>query len=464
MEQSSLPRKSSSFGARLERFCSRPSAVLTIEPVRETGTSSPPAARSEQIPAQTLAEECEGSLATEPLLGNPVQPAQQIVGPTGSNSHQPKDELDKKMDFAYNISLVVNVALFAAKIYAFAVSHSKSVLASCADSLVDIASQLVLALADYKVAKADPKFPVGRSRLEAVGVVSCAVLMSLSTIEVIQSSSMDLVSGLAYGKLPELDMGLMMYSILGAAVGLKILLYLYCVALKSRSDSMLALAEDHLNDIMSNITAIVCGAIASNYRKVWWLDPTGAVLISLYIIRSWVIICWQQVDKIVGRGAPREFVDNLMSIANSHHEHLSVDCIRAYHFGSRFIVELEVLLPPQMTVEESHDIALFLQHKVEAFDEVERAFVHVDYTKRFEPEHKVDYNLRHNHSDLFDNQEVVRSAASLSGHLSGKLSGSISGGENSGLSLKSGSPSTHSGQMHNSDTHEGSHHKGDNLV
>lgn len=38
-------------------------------------------------------------------------------------------------------------------------------------------------------------------------------------------------------------MGLMMYSILGAAVGLKILLYLYCVALKSRSDSMLALAE-----------------------------------------------------------------------------------------------------------------------------------------------------------------------------------------------------------------------------
>ena len=53
-----------------------------------------------------------------------------------------------------------------------------------------------------------------------------------------------------------------------------------------------------------------------------------------------------------------------MSIANSHHERLSVDCIRAYHFGSRFIVELEVLLPPKMTVEESHDIALFLQHKV----------------------------------------------------------------------------------------------------
>ncbi len=45
------------------------------------------------------------------------------------------------------------------------------------------------------------------------------------------------------GKLPELDMDMVMYSILGAAVGLKVVLYLYCVALKGRSDSMLALAE-----------------------------------------------------------------------------------------------------------------------------------------------------------------------------------------------------------------------------
>ena len=42
-----------------------------------------------------------------------------------------------------------------------------------------------------------------------------------------------------------------------------------------------------------------------------------------------------------------------------------------------------------MNVKDSHDIALTLQHKVEGFDEVERAFVHVDYEHRDEPEHKV---------------------------------------------------------------------------
>ncbi len=37
---------------------------------------------------------------------------------------------------------------------------------------------------------------------------------------------------------------------------------------------------------------------------------------------------------------------------------------RCYHFGPRYNVEMEVVLPGSMTVAESHDIALELQHKV----------------------------------------------------------------------------------------------------
>lgn len=53
---------------------------------------------------------------------------------------------------------------------------------------------------------------------------------------------------------------------------------------------MLALAEDHRNDIVSNLGAIAFGAIASTSQKVWWFDPAGAILISLYIIWSWMCI------------------------------------------------------------------------------------------------------------------------------------------------------------------------------
>ena len=52
-----------------------------------------------------------------------------------------------------------------------------------------------------QVRKADPRFPIGRTRLETVGVVSCAVIMTLSTIEVIQSAAGDLWDGLHGGGL-----------------------------------------------------------------------------------------------------------------------------------------------------------------------------------------------------------------------------------------------------------------------
>jgi len=41
----------------------------------------------------------------------------------------------------------------------------------------------------------------------------------------------------------------------------------YCVALQKTSDSMLALAEDHRNDIISNLAAIGFGAIASQVPR-----------------------------------------------------------------------------------------------------------------------------------------------------------------------------------------------------
>ena len=52
-------------------------------------------------------------------------------------------------------------------------------------------------------------------------------------------------------------------------------------------------------------------------------------------------------------------------------------------------------LSPDITCSctESHDIALALQHKIESLEEVERAFVHVDYLTRDGLEHKVEREL-----------------------------------------------------------------------
>lgn len=53
---------------------------------------------------------------------------------------------------------------------------------------MDLASQGVLAVADRHIKRHDARYPVGRARLEALGVLGCATIMSMAAVEVIQFS------------------------------------------------------------------------------------------------------------------------------------------------------------------------------------------------------------------------------------------------------------------------------------
>ena len=68
---------------------------------------------------------------------------------------------------------------------------------------------------------------------------------------------------------------------------------------------------------------------------------------------------------------------------------LQVDVVRAYHFGPKFLVELEVVLPRDTLLYESHDMGMELQYEIESREEVERCFVHIDYESRPYDEHVV---------------------------------------------------------------------------
>ena len=66
-----------------------------------------------------------------------------------------------------------------------------------------------------------------------------------------------------------------------------------------------------------------------------------------------------------------------------------VDVVRAYHFGPKFLVELEVVLPKDTLLLESHDLGMELQYEIEGREDVERCFVHIDYEMRNYDEHVV---------------------------------------------------------------------------
>ena len=134
--------------------------------------------------------------------------------------------------------------------------------------------------------------------------------------------------------------------------------------------------------------------IAYYKTVVWWIDPAGGILISLYILWRWYEISLDQVRMIVGITAPREFITEVEGIVSSHDNLMIMDKVTAYHFGQRYVCEIEVVMDPETTLQVSHDMAMELQHKVEGLANVERAFVHVDWSKRDYLEHKVERALQ----------------------------------------------------------------------
>jgi hypothetical protein len=64
---------------------------------------------------------------------------------------------------------------------------------------VDLLSQMVISLAEHYVARGSPDYPVGRARLEALGVIGCACIMSVASLEVLQLSAEDLYGGFVHG-------------------------------------------------------------------------------------------------------------------------------------------------------------------------------------------------------------------------------------------------------------------------
>ncbi|RLN86547.1 hypothetical protein BBJ28_00001504 [Nothophytophthora sp. Chile5] len=168
-----------------------------------------------------------------------------------------------------------------------------------------------------------------------------------------------------------------------------------CIRDCCRTDALnlflLLLLQDHRNDVFSNTIAVGAAFASHWHSSLWYLDSIGAIIISLYIAISWLATGKEQVERLVGLRTYSFvlcFIDEIRRLGDFHHPMMRTDIVRAYHFGNNYLVEMEVILPEDMCVKDAHDISLDLQIKVEALENVERAFVHVDYLERGYDEHK----------------------------------------------------------------------------
>lgn len=277
---------------------------------------------------------------------------------------------------AINVNMVANVLLLVAKGIAALSSSSLSLVASLVDSALDLLCTTIIwttnRLVTLRVAALKRTFPVGRRRLEPIGILGFSIIIIISFIQVLQESVQKLLphSPHEVATLPPIAI-----AAIASNVGLKGIIGLACMRIKDTQ--VQALVQDCKTDVYFNTLSLIFPLIGK-HTGVWWLDPAGAALLCLYVIYDWTSTCLGTVIRLCGSSCDNRLQKKLTYLAFRFSPLVAgFKNINAYHMGDGIWAEFDLLLDEHISVRDAHDISQTLQYCAEALGEVDRAFVSI---------------------------------------------------------------------------------------
>lgn len=281
---------------------------------------------------------------------------------------------------AININVVANVLLLVAKGIAATQSSSLSLIASLVDSALDLLCTAIVwttnRLVAWRLKGLERQFPVGRRRLEPLGILVFSVIMIISYVQILQESVTKLYDGFSGTPTEAANLPAVAIGAMAATVILKGIIWFGCIRVKTTQ--VQALAQDCKTDVYFNTFSLLFPLIG-HQAHVWWLDPLGAAFLSLFIIYDWATTCFENVLRLCGSAVDDKLQKKLTFLAYRFSPLTDgFKSIKAYHAGDGVWAEYDILLDEKTPLRRAHDISETLQYCCEGLDEVDRAFVTVD--------------------------------------------------------------------------------------
>ena len=281
------------------------------------------------------------------------------------------------------VNFFVNFLLMVGKIVISFLTNSLSVVASLVDSILDFLSTFIIFIANRlsntKSWQTQIAYPIGRTKLEPLGILIFSVIIIISFFQVGLESFKKLFLDSSPDKHPA-QIGWDAVFIMLITIFAKIGCWWWCSL--SKSSSVQALAQDAVTDIMFNTISLIVPT-AGHLLDIWWFDPLGALLLSLYIIVSWGQTAFEHIDNLTGAVADPQDYKVVLYLAYRFAECIKqITALKVYHAGDKLNVEIDVVFDTQnfdIGFKDAHDIAEALQYAIETLPMVERAFVHIDY-------------------------------------------------------------------------------------
>lgn len=250
---------------------------------------------------------------------------------------------DPVVTVALYINLVANAFLLAAKIAVIVLTSSLSVLASLVDAALDFLSTAIVWATTKLISHQDQyAYPIGRRRLEPVGVLVFSIIMITSFVQV----GLECLNRLLSDDHTIVELTLPAVLIMLSTVIIKGFCYFWCRLVKN--SSVQALAQDALTDVVFNTFSIIFPLIGF-YARIWWMDALGGLLLSAYVIFNWSKTSSEHVRNLCGAAATADQRNVLLYLTMRFAKTIRyIQGLQAYHTGDKLNVEVDIVLDENM--------------------------------------------------------------------------------------------------------------------
>lgn len=285
-------------------------------------------------------------------------------------------QIDKArlMRLATYASVATAVSLIVAKLVAWFITDSVSILATLVDSSLDVLASVVNLIAvHHALQPADREHRFGHGKAEPLAGLGQSMFIAGSAGILLLQGINRLLNPQPLEAGLELGVGVMVFSIIAS---LALYSFQRYVVRQTGSTAIQADALHYKTDVLVNGSVIV--ALLLTFYGWPQFDPIFAIAIALYILHSAWHIVRDSINLLMDHELPDEERQKISALVINHPDAIGLHDLRTRRSGTTVFVQLHLELDERLTLKQAHDIADELEHKIAAlFDEAE-VIIHED--------------------------------------------------------------------------------------
>lgn len=269
--------------------------------------------------------------------------------------------INAEKKFAAGLSITSNALVIVTKIIAGMVSGSISIISEAIHSLSDfLASVLTFFAVTRSAEPADKEHPFGHGKYEDMSGFIEGGLIIFAGFFIIFEAMEKLLHGYSLESESMLGIYVMAFAV---AANFLVSRYLFYVAKKSDSVSLLADAEHLSTDIFSSLGVLI-GLVLIKITGLAALDPIIALIVALIILKAGFSISKETLNNLLDGSLPNEDIAKIEEILKRNSVIKGYKNIKGRKSGQYKDIELTLLFNPDMKISCAHNICDQIENEI----------------------------------------------------------------------------------------------------